>query len=282
MPRQRRGPRPQGRAARQLASVCRQSASANRLAPTPVPQRPRSFSKTAANRSVQERILSNAGPLSVRAGRKILNPADFLPIMHRSGKRSDAAPSPQSSGIPARTRRAKRRRTCCEAGGKTGIETPDSKSFRAVPAGRPRPAGRQRINLHTSIIAPQRTPTPRARPTGAGPLSQRAGRKMVNPADFLPIMLRSGKRSDAAPLAAKQAKKRGRNARFKLLPCRAKGAAPVRKDGRHGNWHPSAAKAPAPTASPRRLCLKGRAAFQKLPPIAAYRNAFCRMLARSL
>ena len=174
MPRQRRGPRPQGRAARQLASVCRQSASANRLAPTPVPQRPRSFSKTAANRSVQERILSNAGPLSVRAGRKILNPADFLPVMLRSGKRSDAAP------------------------------------------------------------------------------------------------------------AAKQAKKRGRNARFKLLPCRAKGAAPVRKDGRHGNWHPSAAKAPAPTASPRRLCLKGRAAFQKLPPIAAYRNAFCRMLARSL
>ena len=88
MPRQRRGPRPQGRAARQLASVCRQSASVNRLAPTPVPQRPRGFLKTAANRSVQERILSNAGPLSVRAGRKMVNPANFLPIMHRGGRRS--------------------------------------------------------------------------------------------------------------------------------------------------------------------------------------------------
>ena len=61
---------------------------------------------------------------------------------------------------------------------------------------------------------------------------------MVNPANCLPIMLRSGKRSDAAPPAAKQAKKRGPKRSIQTSSCRAKGAAPVRKDGRHGNWHP--------------------------------------------
>ena len=272
---------------RQRASTCRQSASVNRLAPTPLPQRPRSFSKTAANRSVQERILSNAGPLSVRAGRKILNPADFLPIMHRSGKRSDAAPSPQSSGIPARTRQAKRRRPRREAGGKQRHPR-ISKSFHAVPAGRPRPAGRQRGNSHTPTIAPQRTPTLRARPTGAGPLSVRAGRKILNPANFLPVMLRSGKRSDAAPSpqsngmqartqqakrrrpAAKQAASKGIHAIQNFsTPSRRDGPRPVRTGGAaiRTRTAPKAAQA-AKRRNPRD-CESFRAPEARPPPVFA-------------
>ena len=80
--------------------------------------------KAAANRSTQERILSNVDPFSQRAGRKIsatTNSPSLRCITGCRGQRSDAAP----------------RR---EAGGKSDEKTPDSKSFHAAPKARP-PSG---------------------------------------------------------------------------------------------------------------------------------------------
>ena len=172
MPRQRRGPRPQGRATQRFALT-------PPLAPT---QRPANFPKIVASCNSQ------------------VAPTGRGPVLCESGKenRKYRGLSSLQACIPAAYKSAAATpRSHREAGGKTEAATAkshaDSNSFHAVPTGRPRPQGRA---------------------------------------------------------------------------C--------------GNRHPPTAKAPASTASPRRLCLKGRAAFQKLPPIAAYRNAFCRMRARSL
>ena len=61
--------------------------------------------KAAANRSTQERILSNVDPLSQRAGRKILNTADSPSFQSFHPQLTGP---PQISGIQTCTQRAKR------------------------------------------------------------------------------------------------------------------------------------------------------------------------------
>ena len=110
MPRQRRGPRPKGRAAQQFASM--PTAPRRTQARTRRAKRRRPYpAAKQAKKAARERSISNPTMPRQRRG-----PA--LP----DGQRSNPHPHPpQSSGIPARTRRAKRRRPAAKQMASKGI-----------------------------------------------------------------------------------------------------------------------------------------------------------------
>ena len=119
--------------------------------------------KAAANRSTQERILSNAGPL-FQSGKEYFEHRDFLHTAvcpRRAKRRRTAAQQAKRSRRKARNDPADskffhgaaiaatpHRRA---AGGNTDEETPDSKSFHAVPKARP-PSGQD--GWHSNPHAP--------------------------------------------------------------------------------------------------------------------------------
>ena len=252
------------------------------------PPRPDVFASKAAQLFKNCRQSQRTGTHSV----------ECWPALRESGKEDfkprgfPACHASQRQAQRCRSLAAKQRHTCPHAASKATPHMLRSRRqnrdrnarFKILPR-RPsgtapsgRTAAHQFAHIHYSAAANPNAPSA---PNRRGPALTESGKENGKPRGF-PAYHASQRQAQRRRPPRREAGEKTRTKRSiqtSSMPRQRRGPRP---QGRAcGNRHPPTAKAPASTASPRRLCLKGRAAFQKLPPIAAYRNAFCRMLARS-